>query len=60
MWNEPHTIMQVAMVIRFAMILAIAVLGLSVGALTLMLRKWLHQGLHREHPPAGVFERRLS
>jgi type IV secretory pathway TrbD component len=57
MWNSPHTIMQFAMVIRFVMILAIALLGLSVGALTLMLRRWLH----REHPPAaGVFERRLS
>jgi hypothetical protein len=41
MWNDPHSIMQYAMVIRFVMILAIALLGLSVGALTLMLRQWL-------------------
>lgn len=56
MWNEPHTIMQIAMVIRFVVILAICALGLGVGALTMMLRR-----LYREHTHARArLEHRLS
>jgi hypothetical protein len=57
MWNDPHSIMRYAMVIRFAVILAIALLGLSVGSLTLMLRR----SLRPERSPApSMRERRLS
>ena len=53
MWNDPHSIMQYAMVIRFAMILAIALLGLSVGALTLMLRQRLFPHGSLAQSPGG-------
>lgn len=57
MWNDPHSVMQVAVIIRFVMILAIALLGLSVGALTLMLRR----SLRPERSPApSMLERHLS
>ncbi len=57
MWNDPHSIMQVAVIIRFVMILAIALLGLSVGALTMMLRRSLRQ---ERSPAPSMLERPLS
>ncbi|HET6609377.1 MAG TPA: hypothetical protein VFG62_22080 [Rhodopila sp.] len=56
MWNEPHTIMQIAMIIRFVMILAISALGLGVGALRMMLRRQFRQ----QSRARARFEHRLS